>query len=151
MPEINYWAILVSALSSMVIGSLWYGPLFGRIWMEGMGWPVNDKAAMDKMMEEGKKQMPLLYGQQLVLSAIMAFVFSHVIWAFLAATVEVDGEVNTVVMGLQGGFWMWLGFVLPLLYGTSLWSGKKFKYVAVELGYWLVLLIVMGLILSAWK
>lgn len=150
MPEINYWAILVAALSSMVIGSLWYGPLFGRIWMEGMGWPVNDKAAMDKMMEEGKKKMPLLYGTQFVLSLVMAFVFAHVLWAFYVSPVDGTG-MTWFMSGLNGGFWMWLGFVLPLIYGTSLWGGKKFKYVAVELGYWLVLLLVMGWIISAWR
>ncbi len=104
---------------------------------------------MDKMMEEGKKQMPLLYGGQLLLSLIMAFVFAHVLWAFSVAP-GMEG-MTWMMAGLNGGFWMWLGFVLPLLYGTSLWSGKKFKYTAVELGYWLVLLLVMGWIISAWK
>lgn len=148
MLEINYWAVLVAALSSMVIGSLWYGPLFGKIWMEGMGWPT-DKEGMAKMMAEGKTQMPLLYGQQLILSLVMAFVFAHVLWAFSVAP-GMEG-MSWFLSGLNGGFWMWLGFVFPLLYGTSLWSGKKFKYVSVELGYWLVLLLVMGWIISAWR
>lgn len=148
MPDINYWAVLVAALSSMVIGSLWYGPLFGRIWMEGMGWDTSPEG-MKKMMEQGKKQMPLLYGQQLILSLVMGFVFAHVLWAFSIAP-GMEG-MTWLLSGLQGGFWMWLGFILPIIYGTSLWGGKKFKYTAVELGYWLVLLIVMGWIISVWR
>ncbi len=149
MPEINYWAILVAALSSMVIGSLWYGPLFGKIWMEGMGWPVNDKAAMDKMMADGKKQMPLLYGTQFILSLIMAFCLAHILWR---NGMEYREEFPVSLgQGIVAGAFLWLGFIMPVQYGTSLWSGKKFKYVAVELGYWLVLLMVMGGVLSVWR
>ena len=33
VPEINYWAVLLAMLSSMVVGSLWYTPkLFGTRW-----------------------------------------------------------------------------------------------------------------------
>ena len=36
MMYINYWAVLVSAIASMAIGSLWYGPLFGKQFMPAM-------------------------------------------------------------------------------------------------------------------
>ena len=35
--EINYWAVVVAALSGFAVGALWYGPLFGRQWMAASG------------------------------------------------------------------------------------------------------------------
>ena len=35
---INYWAILASALSTFLIGGLWYSPaVFGKAWMHENG------------------------------------------------------------------------------------------------------------------
>ena len=34
---INFWAVLVSAIASLVVGSIWYGPLFGKMFMMGHG------------------------------------------------------------------------------------------------------------------
>lgn len=144
MPEINYWAVLVAGIAAMVIGGIWYGPLFGKLWMEGMGWDPNDKARMEKM----KKAAGPAYAQMFILALVQAFVFAHVLWAF---DIAVSEKMSALSAGLQGGLWMWLGFVLPVKYGDKLWNGKKFKYVAVDLGYYLVLLMVMGIIISSWK
>lgn len=32
--SINYWAVLVSAFCAFFIGWIWYGPLFGKLWMK---------------------------------------------------------------------------------------------------------------------
>ncbi len=143
MPEINYIAVLVAAVSSMVLGGLWYGPLFGKLWMRGMGWNPDDKEQVEKM----KKSAGPAYAQQFVGSLVMAFVLAHVMWAFSIASPETRG----VAAGLQGGFWMWLGFILPIKYGEKLWGGKKLKYLSIDLGYYLVLLLAMGVILAVWR
>ena len=36
-PVINYGAVVGAAVASMILGSLWYGPLFGKPWMAAMG------------------------------------------------------------------------------------------------------------------
>ena len=34
VPEINYWAVLLATLSTLVVGSVWYTPkTFGTYWM----------------------------------------------------------------------------------------------------------------------
>lgn len=142
MPDINPLAILIAAIASMIIGSIWYGPLFGKLFMEGIGmntWSPEQKAA-------AMKNMWKQYLQQFICSLVLAYVFAHVLWAFDKAMDDMSG----IIAGLQGGFWMWLGFVLPIKYGESLWTNKKFKYLAIDLGYWLILLVVIGMILSVW-
>ena len=35
IPEINYWAVILATLSSMVVGTIWYTPkVFGNYWMK---------------------------------------------------------------------------------------------------------------------
>jgi hypothetical protein len=141
MPEISYLAVLVAGIANMVVGYIWFGPLFGKMWMQGMGWNTNDPA---KMAELRSKSMTSQYLQQFIAALLMAYVMSHVVWGMNAAFLrEAD-----FMSGVSTGFWMWLGFALPLKYGESLWTGKKFKFVAIDLGYWLVVLVVMGIILS---
>ncbi|MGB4971685.1 MAG: DUF1761 domain-containing protein, partial [Cyclobacteriaceae bacterium] len=43
MEGLNYWAILVSALSTFLIGGLWYSPaVFGKAWMKENGLTEED-------------------------------------------------------------------------------------------------------------
>ncbi|MCB0443120.1 MAG: DUF1761 domain-containing protein, partial [Flavobacterium sp.] len=35
--EMNFYAILVAALSTLLVGFVWYGPLFGKAWMAENG------------------------------------------------------------------------------------------------------------------
>ena len=38
LPEINYWAVILATLSSMIVGSIWYAPkVFGNYWMKTAG------------------------------------------------------------------------------------------------------------------
>ena len=57
--EINFLAVLVAALSSFVVGFVWYNPkVFGTIWMKEVG-----------MTEEKAKQgnMAIIFGLTFVL------------------------------------------------------------------------------------
>ena len=143
MPDINYWAVLVGGVVAMIVGGLWYGPLFGKAWMRGMGWDPDDAEQMARV----KKAAGPAYFQMFILALVQTYVLAHIIWAYGLALPTVTG----VSASLQSGFWIWLGFVLPIKYGDKLWGGKQFKYVAVDLGYYLVLLCVLGVILSVWQ
>ena len=141
MPLINFWAVLASGIVAMVLGFLWYGPLFGKAWMRGNGIDPNNKEMMDKMQKSSGPS----YLQMFVGALIMAYCFAHILWAYRIAMPQ-----EAWMAGLQGGFFTWLGFVLPVKYGDKLWNGKSFGAVAIDLGYYLVLLLIYGLILSYW-
>ena len=52
--EINYLPILVAAVADMVVGAIWFGPLFGKHWMKLTGMKASDmknapKSKMQKM------------------------------------------------------------------------------------------------------
>lgn len=139
MPEISYASVIIAAVAAMILGGVWYGPLFGKLWMQGQGFDAGDKERM-------KKGMGAAYLQMFIGALLTAYVLAHVLWAYSLAMPEVVG----FAAGLQSGFWLWLGFILPVKYGDKLWNGKKFKYVSIDLGYYLVNLLIMGAIIATW-
>ncbi len=138
MPEvmINYLAVLISAIATMVIGALWYSPiLFGKIWIELSG--VTQK----KIEEAKKKGMSKSYLFTFIGSLITAYVLAHFV-DYLEAT--------TASGGAQLAFWLWLGFIAPVNLGMVLWEGKPFKLFLLNTLHHLVSLIVIAIILSVW-
>lgn len=141
MVPVNYTAVLVSALLSMVLGSLWYGPLFGSIWTKLMGWTKADMAKG----AANKSAMMKSYAIQAVGSFLMAFVLAHAL-VFAKAYLHEEG----ISAGLQTGFWNWLGFIVPVTLTSVLWEGKPWKLWLINNSYNLVALCSMGVLLSLW-
>lgn len=139
MVPINYLAVLGAAILSMIIGYLWYGPLFGKSWMKLMGLTKESMTGMKS------NEMAKLYGIQAVGSLFMAFVLSHAL-IFAAAYLNESG----ISAGLQTGFWNWLGFVAPVTVGSVLWERKSWKLWALNNAYYLVTLCAMGILLALW-
>ena len=136
MPDVNYLAVLVAAIAQMIIGAVWYGPLFGKQWMS-YSKIKPDKKTMQKMKEKAKHSYAVMF----IGSIITAMVFSYII-DYANATTAIDGMI--------GGFWVWLGFVVPLLSGSVLWEGKPKGLYFRNVAYYLVSLAVMGAILAVW-
>src|SRR5258708_25838519 len=71
--SLNLLAILVAAISTMVVGFLWYSPLlFAKAWMREMGYDPNDKARMEEM----KKSAGPAYGGSFVASLVSAYILA---------------------------------------------------------------------------
>jgi len=135
---INYWAVLVAGISNMVVGILWYGPLFGKSWAVEMGWGNKSKEEMAQIQKAAQPG----YLKSFIGALLMAYVFAHVLIAF---------ESDSVSLAVQGALWMWLGFVVPVMYGKVLWENKSHKLFAIDSFYYLVALAAMSLILTLWK
>lgn len=136
IPEVNYLAVAAAALSSMILGSLWYGPLFGKLWIKLSGHKP-DKDAKDKM--------GMLYGIAAVGSLVQAYILSHTL-TFASTYMGTSG----ISAGLSCGFWMWLGFVATVTLGNVLWYGQSWKLWFLTNAYYLTSLLIMGAILALW-
>lgn len=134
MANINILAVVVSAILSMVIGSIWYGPLFGKRWMRLVKFSKEDT-------EKGKKDMPKTYGMMFVGSLVTSYVLALVI-----NTVP----IRTVAMGVTAAFWIWLGFIVAVKLSEVLFEKKAWELFLIECGYYLVFLGVAGAIFGAW-
>ncbi|MBI2079795.1 DUF1761 domain-containing protein [Candidatus Micrarchaeota archaeon] len=130
--EINYLAVVGAAVLSMVLGMLWYGPLFGKKWMGLMGYS-------EKNMPKGN--MGQMYILAFVGALVMAYVLSHF----------VDyAEAKTLVEGAMVGFWVWLGFMATLMLGSVLWEGKPWELYFLNAGHKLVEVVVIAVLLTMW-
>ena len=134
---INYLVVLISAVISFIIGGLWYSPiLFGNAWMKSGGFNQKDIEAAKK------KGMGKLYLTGFIGTLLMAFVLAHFV-QYLSA--------GTFIEGMQAGFWIWIGFIVPILIGSVLWESKPIKFYLINVLYHLVSLLIMAGILASWQ
>lgn len=138
MVPINYFAVLLAALSSLPLGFLWYGPLFGKQWIKLSGMT---EEKMKKAKESGQDKKG--YAISFLGALVMAYVLAHAL-VFAASYTNTTG----VSAGVMVGVWNWLGFVMPVTLSTVLWDGKPWKLWIINNGYNLLQLVIMGLILA---
>jgi hypothetical protein len=138
---INYWAVLAAGVVNMVLGALWFGPLFGKAWMNAQGW---DAAKIEEIKKAGKG-MRMSYVLMAVGSLIMAFTLAHAL-VFASTYLQVSG----IQAGLTAGFWNWFGFMMPVTIGVVLWDDKSWMYWFITYSYNLAAMLLMGVILALW-
>ncbi len=130
--ELNYFAIIVAALSTFMIGGLWYSPaVFGKAWMKENGFT-----------EEGMKggNMVKIFGVAFILALISAINLAMFM-----------GPENDPAMGAMWGFLAGAGWVATFVGTHYLFERRSFKLFLINAGYSIVALTIMGVILAAWK
>lgn len=124
----NIWAILTAAVSSFLLGGLWYSPaLFGRIWnAENGGAPQSGHPAK-------------VFGISFVFSLIAATCFAF--WLGAAPPLEV-----AVKAGALAGF----GFVAASFGINYQFAQRSFKLWLIDGGYHRVQFVLFGIVLGLW-
>jgi hypothetical protein len=133
--QINLLAVLVAGIANMAIGFAWYSPLlFGNQWMKLMG--------LTKLsMKAAQKKMGPMYGLSFIATLVTGYVLSILVNSVGALT---------LVEGLQLSALVWLGFTTTVQLTDLIFGGKSFKLYAINTGYQLVSLLVMGAIVTVW-
>ena len=132
--SINWLAVIVSVIASMIIGSIWYHPaVFYKPWLATLGksWENRPQGAMVSM-----------YAFTILASLVEAIALALVFQNHLGGT--------SAVAGATAGFLIWLGFVAPTNLVNKLFAGQGWKGWLIEAGNHLVYLLVAGAILGAW-
>jgi hypothetical protein len=136
---VNLWAILASALATMVVGFVWYSPLlFARPWMVLMGYDPDDKAKIAEMQKSA--------GPSYMLSLVASVLSAAVLGKIIAIA-----TINTPLYGMKMGLAVWLGFVTTVQLTNSLFGRQPAKLYAIKTGYQLVCFLAMGAIMGAWR
>jgi len=128
MPDVNWIAVLLCALSSLVLGALWYSPLlFARAWQRGAGL-TDDQLAGSNMV--------LIFGGAFLLSLAAATIFA-------------------VLMGHRHGLAEWTaagagaGALVAAAFGINyLFERRSLGQWAINGGYHLLQFVLFGLILA---
>lgn len=160
--EINFYAVLVAALTPLVVGSLWYSPLlFGKAWMKE-----------NNLTEEDLKKGSMLkiFGLTFVFSIMFAMVlqmlcihqfgplgmigghdFIETAKPSYAAFMSDYGTVfRTFEHGALHGFMSGLFLAFPIIGINGLFERKSWKYILIHSSYWTVSMTIMGAIVGGW-
>lgn len=136
---VNLGSSLLIAAILFVVGFLWYGPLFGKLWMKLSKIPAVEIA---KAKKQGMKGM----WKSMVLNFIGNFIMVYVLAGFISLLGVVSAYQGAVI-----GFWVWLGFfACTTLLGGVLWENKPWGLFALNGLYWLVMLKLAGFLIVIW-
>ena len=132
--SINHLAILVSAIILWVLGAAWYSPvLFAKQWMELIG-----------VKREPGKRDGLLLG-------MTASFIGDLVMSFILANIIVWSNTHGFAMGSVIGVLAWIGFIAAPQLPQGLYEKRPFKLFAINSGYWLVGLFIVGGLLGSWR
>jgi hypothetical protein len=131
IPEINIWAVLVAALSTMVVGSIWYArPVFGTWW---------EKAA--------RVQQPANAVSAIIVTVIVSLVSAWVLAGAAAIAHEFYGGsflVNTMVTAII----LWAGFTAARFITHDAFENRPKLLTLLNISHELVTFVVMGLVIG---
>jgi hypothetical protein len=132
MEQLNWLAVGASALSTFLIGGLWYSPAaFGKAWMRENGFKEEDMK---------NSNMVKIFG----LAFLAALVAAINLAMFL-------GKDVTIANGAMYGFLTGFGWVAMFVGTHYLFERRSFTLFLINAGYSVVALTVMGVIIGAWK
>lgn len=157
----NFYAVLVAAFSSFVVGFIWYNPkVFGTIWMKESG--ITEEKAKNSNMAK-------IFGLTFVFSFLLAFIMPTIVIHQMGALGMVGGDPSkalpsytafladygdafrTFKHGALHGCMSGLFIALPIVAINGLFEQKSWRYIAITAGYWTSILTIMGAIICGWK
>ncbi|HET7827391.1 MAG TPA: DUF1761 domain-containing protein [Candidatus Saccharimonadales bacterium] len=131
--EINWWAVIIAAVINMAVGGFWYSPgVLGRRWAKLTGHKTDGNMSMAN------------WGY--AISAAGALVQAWILVHF----VRYAGS-TTFAKGVVTGFFIWLGFVAIVMAAMNAFEQRNWGLVRINAGYWLIVLLINGGLLAAWR
>jgi hypothetical protein len=131
--SINHWAVIVAALIRLVVAAAWFSPpAFQTPWRQLVGM---DEATM-------KAGLPRAIAGDVIGCLIMAFVLVHAV---------VYAGASSVWQGAAVGFFNWLGFIAVLQASETMHEQRPLRSFAINTGYNLIALVLMGALLAVWR
>ncbi|MGB0652500.1 MAG: DUF1761 domain-containing protein [Thermoplasmatota archaeon] len=126
MIELLY-AILAAIVTAQVVGFLWYGLLFAKPWMKGMG--------MAELEEEELKAMQKKAVPGYVWSALMAAGMTAALWYVFTDFVQPNTEQSDAVAGLLTGAIGWLVFHFTATSTNNFFAQRPWSVWAIDTAY----------------
>jgi hypothetical protein len=131
--HINHWAVIICAVSNLLVGGIWYSPLlFYKAWMK-----ENNFTDADMQKVNPAKT----YGLTLIISVIISYNL-----AFFLGDEGTDAS-----WGATAGFLSGFGFSALIFAVVSLFEQRSLKYILINGGYITLYFTLIGFILGAWR
>jgi hypothetical protein len=137
LTDVNWLAIIASAVIVMALGFLWYGPLFGKQWATAMGW---QSLSADEVKAKQAEATP----------GYIASVIGALLTAY-ALSVLLTGVADRSWMNGAGlGALVWLGMMAPPALTGAIFQDTDKNVFWLNTGYQLLYMLVLGAMLAVW-
>lgn len=137
--SINLFAVSIAAIAAFILGFLFHGPVFGKLWMKLANvHPTGNEKFADMIPK-------MLWN--LLAQFVTAFVLA-VIYLFASASPYIGGK--GILGGIILAIWLWLGFLVTSSSIEVIWMGRNYKLWLFEVVCSLIVMITMGAIIAAW-
>lgn len=159
--EMNFLAILVAAISALVVGFIWYNPkVFGNAWMKAAG-------VTDEQIKGGN--MAKIFIMALFFAFLLSFAMqlltihqtgamgmvggdpTKALPSYTAFMADYGNAFRTFKHGALHGVMSGIFIALPIIGTNALFERKGAKYILINSGYWIVTMCVMGAIVCGWQ
>lgn len=131
MENVNWFSMILAALTPMLVGFIYYHKaVFGKAWMASIG-----------MTEEKAKEanMVVTFGVSIVLS----FLLSVFLLNFCNDGINQEGAFDTFQHGAWHGAFLAIIVVAPVMITNGLFEQKSWKNMLINVGYWIITLMLM--------
>ncbi|MFV0374492.1 DUF1761 domain-containing protein [Microbacterium sp.] len=136
VPEINYWAVVLAMLSSMLVGSIWYTPkVFGTRWARLAGVDMNRPASTATVA--------------IVVTVLVSFVTAWVLAGATTIAWHFYGG-GYLVAALLTGVILWAGFTAARFITHDAFEGRPTNLTVLNIAHELVTILVMAVIIGVW-
>ena len=135
-PEINYIAVILATLSSMIVGSIWYAPkVFGNYWMKQAG-----------ITPSGNPKDAI---RPIIVTVIVSFVTAWVLAGATFISFEFYGG-SFLVNALVTAIVLWGGFTAARFITHDAFDGRTRGLTVLNCAHELVTTVLMALIIGVW-
>jgi hypothetical protein len=133
---ISYLAVAIAAVVAWLASAAWYMSL-GKTYMAALG-KTPEQVAADR--NKPGAFLPFIYAfvANLVIAWMLGGVLGHL----------GSGQV-TLKNGVIAGAFVWFGFILTTMVVNFSFSGRDKRLLLIDLGNWLIVLVVMGAVIGA--
>ena len=134
LSHLNWLHVLVATVAYFMLGAVWYGGIFSKMWVKGHKIDMNNPDA--------KKGA----GMVMALSFIPFFVIT-----FAAAIILNAAEAHQAIHAVKWGAFLGCGFAAPVLVINHLYLQKPLSIHIIDALFHVVGLIIASLILVLWR
>ena len=134
--SINYVAVLLATLSTLIVGSVWYSKsVFGNAWI--------------KLAKLNEKDMAKAGPWPIVITVIVSLLTAFVLAHFTAlAHAFYQGDYSYLATALITSVWAWAGFTAARVITHDSFEGRPPKLTLITIVHEFVTFLVMGLVIG---
>ncbi|MDJ0978939.1 MAG: DUF1761 domain-containing protein [Erythrobacter sp.] len=125
MSDFALWPVLAGSAAFFLVGMVWYGALFGKVWQRAAG-------LSEAQVQSGS--MALIFG----LCFLFEMLIAMVLWHLLARVNPAPHVVMMMAVGFAGGI------MIPAMGINYLFQRKSFTLFLIDAGHFLLGMAAMG-------